>query len=368
MNHDEELPWQAVADSPTVKTYTDWRIFEEELQRGEPKIEYETPFRICVKPTLVLSFKEPVISDSLPSNISVRIIHERPPLYASIKNRMEEIHSRSTRYVTIVEVHDGPEVPLNVIIPGGDGLNSHHLVVKLKRGSNAVINVMTYSLSKGVKSIWIELLQEPGSRIVLRTLSLDMQPTYHMVSAALGRGARIKSDATVFAGRMSRYHESYILSAKAEATTRVGAYAASNHKADIITDAILREPEASVHLSARGAVDNRGYLVHRGVARVENMARDSSAVIDSEIRVLGKEGRGYSVPMLEVFTGYVKEARHSASVLRLTDDEEAYLRSRGLSIDDIGLLMSLEAINYPEVHDKLCIDAGNALRFFRSHT
>ena len=358
------LPWQLIADSPTVKSYTDWRIFEKELRRGKATAEDEIPVRTCVEPSLILSMNQPRIGDDIPKNTSIKILH-KAPLYANIRNRMEEIHSKNVDYAAAIEMSGKASKPLNIYVPGGNGLNTHHLIIKLKEGAHAVINIFTYSLSPGLKSFWLELLLEPGSWATLRTLSLDAQPTYHVITAALGRGARVVSSASLLAGQMSRYHESYILSNNSSVEVRVGAYAASSKKADIITDAVLRGASTSAYLSGRGVVDDNGYLVHRGVARVEGTARDSSAVVDSEVKVMGEEGRGYSVPMLEVFTGLVKEARHSAAVRRLTEEEETYLRSRGLGVDDVSALMSLEAISYPGVLEAFCVGVSELLEIFR---
>ncbi len=358
------LPWQLIADSPTVKTYTDWEIFKKELRRGRAAVEDRIPVRTCTEPSLTLSINQPRISNNIPRNASVKVLY-KAPLYANIRNKMEEIHSKNAEYAALIEISGEISEPLNIYVPGGNGLNTHHLVIRLKERADATINILTYSLTRGLKSFWFELLLEPGSRATLRTLSVDTQPTYHIITAALGEGARVESNTSLLAGRMSRYHESYILSKSASVEVRVGAYAASNRKADIITDAVLRRASASAHLSARGVVDDNGYLVHRGVARVERMAEDSSAVVDSEVRVMGEEGRGYSVPMLEVFTGLVKEARHSAAVRRLTEEEETYLMSRGLGMRDASLLMSLEAISYSGVPEAFCIGVSDLLSVFR---
>lgn len=359
-----KLPWQSIADSPTVKTYTDWEIFEKELRLGKATVDDEIPVRTCIEPSLTLSINRPKINNNLSRNASIRVL-SKAPLYASIKNRMEEIHSENVEYAAAIEINGEMREALNIYVPGGNGLNTHHLVIKLKERADAAINVLTYSLTRGLKTFWLELLLEPGSRAVLRTLSLDTQPTYHVVTAALGSGAHVKSSVSLLAGQMSRYHESYILSESASVEVRVGAYAASNRKADIITDAVLKGSSSSAYLSARGVVDDNGYLVHRGVARVERIAENSSAVVDSEVRVMGQEGRGYSVPMLEVFTGLVKEARHSAAVRRLTEEEETYLMSRGLGMRDVSLLMSLEAISYSSVPEAFCVRVSDLLDVFR---
>ncbi len=358
------LPWQLIADSPTVKTYTDWEIFEKELRLGMAAVEDKIPVRTCIEPSLTLSINQPRISNNIPRNASIKVLY-KAPLYANIRNRMEEIHSKNVGYAAVIEISGEMSEPLNIYVPGSNGLNTHHLVIRLKERADATINIVTYSLTRGLKSFWLELILEPSSRATLRTLSLDTQPTYHTVTAALGRGARAESNISLLAGRMSRYHESYILSKNASVEVKVGAYAASNRKADIITDAVLREASASAYLSARGVVDNNGYLVHRGVARIERMAKDSSAVVDSEVRVMGEEGRGYSVPVLEVFTGLVKEARHSAAVRRLTEEEETYLMSRGLGMRDVSLLMSLEAISYSGVLEAFCVGVSDLLGIFR---
>lgn len=358
-----KLPWQLMADSPTVKAYTDWRIFENELLRGQATAEDKLTVRTCAEPSLTLSLSRPRIGRRVLRNVNVKVLSEAP-LYASVKNRMEEIHSKNLKYAVLIEVSGEVSEPINIHVPGGNGLNIHHLIIKLREGADTTINILTYSLTHGLKSFWLELLLDQYSVARLRTLSLDNQPTYHIITAALGKGASVVSNASVLAGRMSRYHESYILLEGATVEVRAGAYASTNRKADIITDAVLREARASAHLSVRGVVDNKGYLVHRGVARVERMSEDSSAVVDSEVRVMGEEGRGYSVPMLEVFTGLVREARHSATVRRLTEEEETYLMSRGLGLSDVSLLMSLEAINYSGALDAFCVRVEDLLDAF----
>jgi hypothetical protein len=124
--------WQPIADSPTVKTYTDWRIFEKELQKGKATVEYEIPIMPCIKPSLILSLKRPIIENNeMKGNVSIDVL-TKAPLYAEISSRIEEIHAANTEYSVLVEIDDKVKEPINIFVPGGNGLNVHHLVIKLE--------------------------------------------------------------------------------------------------------------------------------------------------------------------------------------------------------------------------------------------
>jgi hypothetical protein len=73
---------------------------------------------------------------------------------------------------------------------------------------------------------------------------------------------------------------------------------------------------------------------------VLNTAQQSDTRVDMRLRLIGPESRGQLLPGLNIAANDVK-AGHSASTFQLSAEDMFYLRSRGLSLDNIQKLFAL---------------------------
>lgn len=77
--------------------------------------------------------------------------------------------------------------------------------------------------------------------------------------------------------------------------------------------------------------NDQAFTVVRGVATIDETAINSSTSIIGRSLVLGKDAKAVVSPMLEVKTGRVVMAKHSAAVSRIDENQIFYLQTRGLS-------------------------------------
>jgi len=77
---------------------------------------------------------------------------------------------------------------------------------------------------------------------------------------------------------------------------------------------------------------------------VMKKAQRSDTRVDMRLRLMGKDSRGQLVPGLNIAANDVK-AGHSASTFQLSAEDMFYLRSRGLSPDEIQKLFALSMAN-----------------------
>ena len=81
-------------------------------------------------------------------------------------------------------------------------------------------------------------------------------------------------------------------------------------------------------------------LVLRGTARVLRAAAFSSTRVEMHVLLAGDRAKGRSVPMLEIHTGEVSEASHSAAVTSIGEDAVFYAATRGLSREELESLVA----------------------------
>ncbi|TRM73160.1 Fe-S cluster assembly protein SufD, partial [Sulfolobus sp. E5] len=74
----------------------------------------------------------------------------------------------------------------------------------------------------------------------------------------------------------------------------------------------------------------KAFTVVRGVATISESATNSSTSIIGRSLILGSEAKSIVAPMLEVKTGRVNMAKHSAAISKIDENQIFYLQTRGL--------------------------------------
>ena len=102
-----------------------------------------------------------------------------------------------------------------------------------------------------------------------------------------------------------------------------------------------------------------GYLAQRGLAKIDAEAQWASSEVESHVTILGEPARGYAIPMLEIHSGDVVKANHEASVTTIQEDHVFYMRSRGLSREELEKLMITGIIEYSGAAGKLGLEPAD---------
>ena len=354
------LPYQRVKDSPSVPYYTDWKIVGamEDLEYSTTEAELDDVMaEIVAEADVVLSPRGVKVKGPKRGYKVEPIGNTDVDWSIPVDSKATAIHAIRWRAGVRVTVQDGMEPLIIAVVGGNRGYTGYH--IELEATGPGSIGLASYTPSGSIASISLKGRVGGASKLALATLEYGEGASYHIKHVEVEGSV----DARILAlgGEMRHYREDYILhTANAKLSLRSSG-AASRSRLDIITNALNKAPETESVISFRGIVAEKGYLVHRGVARVTREAYSSKAELESMIIELGEDVKGYSVPVLEVQTGEVASARHATVIARPSEDEIFYLRQRGLSEQEAYSLITLGALEYSGVQDYIPVSLSSLL-------
>ena len=323
--------FQPIADSPTEKYYTDWKTFAERL---------DIPPATSLDPISLKAGGEWCLLD--PTSIESSACHagkselERRSL-PQLGEYMLEYHATRAPSILSVTIN----TPTVVLLRGGNGYVGYNLKVTTRPLTRTTLVIVDSALHDGLKTQYLRV--EPGedSQIDIYHMVIHKgSPVYSILEARMPRGARVTYRLAGTPGIMTRHR----LIARAEGEesrldVTAGIIAKEAYRGDFILGVDHTGPRSASIVSARGVALDRSRLVLRGTARVQEEAHQSATRVEMHVYVLGEEAKGRSVPMLEIYTGDVQEASHSAAVTMLGEEARFYAATRGLSSRDlVGLI------------------------------
>ncbi len=286
--------FQRYGDSPTIRSYTDWSVFEDAFK---------------LPPSAgAVSGADPV--DVLPSfsfdpSASRMLAHHFANLLSAFSANGGTITLRSDR----------------------GALTLQHVILCV-HGDKAV-NLRDVA-GDGPKSATVDVLVSPGAALNLRLALFGEHPQYLHLRYHLGDRSRVSVRAAVVGNNAHVHHEFFLNGAKS-VLRYTGA--SLRGRSDVITDVYVRGREDFAHVSHALFSAPSDFLVHRGLLRVDRGSSMADADMDSAFYTTG--GLAISVPALEVLTDNVVRASHRSRDLSLGDEQVFYLRSRGLSGADV---------------------------------
>ena len=330
-----EAPLQPIADSPTEKYYTDWRAFTSRL--GLPDSER-------LDDVSLESLKEYCQLDAraLPGGAPCRGVRvgeyeqERP----AIRERLALYHYYRARRGALLRLADGSRVAL--AMRGGDAYTGYTLRIETEPGARAEVLLVDTQLSPGLKTYRVIVDLSEGSMLELGHLVAHRTggAVYGLIEARLGGGSRLIYRAGGRPGEMTRARlEARLEGEHARLDAILGYAADKSRRGDIIANVTHIAPRTASYVNGRGLARDEAKLVLRGISRVTRSAAWSTAKTEMHVLVAGERAKGRSVPMLEIYTGNVEEASHSASATMILEDIVFYAATRGLSREELLLLM-----------------------------
>ncbi len=336
------IPYQEISDSPTVKRYTEWPYYEPYLTTPEAAYSENLPSPLRrVKPLIELRGR---LDTNIPKINSEQLLIRRiwnMRVQELPEAKIEALHT--LRWFAGAEVRIKPDVKLpNLIVflsAGGRGYVGHQLRIKLGERAKATAVLLDYlGNERGMKSFIVEGDLGSGSELTLYAITIHKwgAPSFSRRRFTLSNNSKLIIKSAVGGGVMT--HERYDVILKGEGSIVsliASAMTKSGCRLDLLTDMLHEAPETTSRVKVRGGVKEDSTLIHRGVGRVAKEATDSDTEIESRITILSNSGRGYSIPMLELESGKVRMAKHSASVIEVSESTIFYLMSRGLSKSDI---------------------------------
>ncbi len=319
------LEWQPVADSPTVKSYTDWRPFSRLLaEAGEatwerPSGDWDLVAGPCGD------------APQPPGELVARLA--RP----SSSKLLAAHYSRLTPEAAAYAENTGGQLRIAFCRPRG-GWGSRHLVLRLSGGETLVY------IPPGPGSVVVEVYVEPGARARLALVTGALRdPAMGLVAVKLeAEGSELRYGSLAASSQGQLRVEDVNLLAGAGASLKAYSLAVGREagRLDYILDTVQDAPATAAEAALEGLAFEESLVAARGTARVTRRARRSRSSFDASVLMLGEKSRGYTAPMMEIDTGDVEEASHHASQERASRDALFYLASRGLSAEEAVALIT----------------------------
>ncbi len=346
----DKIPWQYIADSPTTRYYTDWKLFEELLLKGDTeKIEASqgTRFTLPIHDTLLGCTEEagslggPIVYEYSKAPESYR------KLFGSLldpkESKLVAAHYSKLGKVYVVVLREAGFYSIGVC-NNASLWSSSHVVVVAEPGVKAALALDIAPLSSGTMAL--EVFVGEDASLELLTIT---NPPNGGVFALLSRrlvleSAKLVSASLHKASRMHRVEEETALASYSSYEHQGVVIAKSTQRIDYILDTLHRGPKSSSNVRAFGFALDSAFAAARGVASITSEARKSSTSFEVEVLILGDEAKGYTMPLLEIDTGDVEAASHHAAQYRVSRDQLFYMQSRGLNPEEAVSLLLTERI------------------------
>ncbi|MFP3164959.1 MAG: SufD family Fe-S cluster assembly protein [Acidianus sp.] len=316
----ERLPYQLINDSPTVKHYTRW----ENLDKLNLKIES-------------LDGKRGGNYPSIPGYVRVvihnNLVKETPLEFSSsvgnslIKPEDHKLVSLTLSLSRKLEIKQGGKYLIYHYTDVEGNFSPINIEIKVPEGESA--DVIYYSENKGksMNSAVISASVSKNSSLNL-TLVNKGNLSYNFVYSK----ARVEGSINTYiiSSGFSEGHVEYhsYLEEGAQAFFSSRALGVENNNIDVITNVYHDGPKSVSNGFMKSVSAGSSFVVTRGDARINEQAIDSSTSIIGKAIMLG-ESTAVVAPMLEVRTGRVITAKHSASVSKVPEDLIFYLQNRG---------------------------------------
>ncbi len=311
----ERLEWQVVADSPTTRYYTRWSAFEKLLEAG------------------YASYGEPLEGVDVSAGCG-RGMATPLGLFDVGESKLSAAHYSGLESIDEVEAGGG-KVVVGLCRGSGSGWLSQHLVAKLKGGT---ILVVFDRVAGG--SLVVEADVQGDASLVVAGRSAS--PLALVLRVRVSRGSRIRIGVAVDGTSDARVEATVRLPEETEAVMKGFVRTSGSSIVDMLLNTIHTGGLSRSLVEGYGIALDSSRVSVRGLARVSRSARGSSTRVWVEALAIGDEAHAYTAPFLEIDTGEVEEASHSAAAYRLGIEKLFYLEARGLSLEDAVWLLTVE--------------------------
>ncbi|MCE4620647.1 MAG: SufD family Fe-S cluster assembly protein [Desulfurococcales archaeon] len=337
----EEIPFQEIADSPTLKYYTNWKVFQQRLKAPDSK-EY------IAEPSWIARLKERVTDylilgkdvEQEVSKVRLSDVASNEDILAEIgaTGKMDYIHVQRLTKGVKVALPDEEESTLLIVSLGGDGYTGHHVSLEVGKGANLELILVDLG---GIGNASLKTFTLSGrlcENAQVRVTSLSSHgetAVYTKRVYRLSSHAKLEVRSLYIGGPSTRVNEdAYLEGIGSSVAVQASALSTGSSWIDVLLNAIHEGERSKSLVTARGASLDNAFLSLRGIAIVKDQAEWSRSHVDVHSLILSDTARANASPMLEIHTGNVEEAYHSASVHSIEESELFYLATRGLSRND----------------------------------
>ncbi|GAY25247.1 SufBD protein [Desulfurococcaceae archaeon AG1] len=353
-----EIPYQYIADSPTIRFYTDWSVFDkyrvsEAQYPCEDTAEGEYDLVIsggCVRSRGRSGVRvKPVVRSDLDS------LDPDSPLFKLVRiedSKIYAMHVAGYSAGAIIYIDKDLDEPLRIKIAGGSlhGHLAQHVSIVVGEGVYAKIQIATEPAENALRTTVEEITLMPGARLEISNIlrNSPRAPSFHASHYLLLEGSEVMSGLSAIAGNMSRIQQRAVVEGRGARHMAFGAaMGGGENRVHYIENAVVRGRDSRAVLNVRGIAADSARTVVQAFAIQEEESFGSGTNVEAATLTIGRGALAVTLPMLEVRCGDVVEARHAASQAILDVDVMTYLRSRGLSIYEAVKLMTYDYIVEP---------------------
>jgi Fe-S cluster assembly protein SufD len=239
---------------------------------------------------------------------------------------------------------------------------SDHLVIEAKPYSSATVLITYTGVAHHIGNV--EILVGEGAKLTVVSLQ-DWEPTsIHLGQheALVGKDATYRHIAVSLGGDIVRIQNNASYASTGGDIELLGVYfadAGQHLEHRLFVD--HNRPKGTSHVDYRGALQGQGATsIWVGDVLIRPEAEGIETYESNKNLVLTDGCRAEAVPNLEIETGEILGAGHSASTGRFDDEQLFYLRSRGISEDEARRMVVrgffaaiLARIGIPDVEETL---------------
>ncbi|WP_252896525.1 SufD family Fe-S cluster assembly protein [Metallosphaera hakonensis] len=201
--------------------------------------------------------------------------------------------------------------------------------VKVPEGDNADVIYYSDSLEGGMPSSVISLEVPRGSSLSFSIVNSSRESYAFTYTKAKVEG---EINSSIFSVGQSLGHTEYHVNLEEEAVANFNAktLGISSNRVNVLANVNHVGKKSVSNGILKAIASGSSYTVIRGDAVIGESAIDSSTTILGKALIIGEDAKAVVAPMLEVKTGKIITAKHSASASKVSEDLIFYLENRGL--------------------------------------
>ncbi|MEZ0290479.1 MAG: SufD family Fe-S cluster assembly protein [Sulfolobales archaeon] len=349
----DQLLYYRIADSPTMKSYTNWHEFDKYalntdlldkcINSESEEIDLEKIYSL--QEYDVIYHRSNVVKREHIDNVEIEILSRRDlmkidsvdrlfRLIDPLESRIYARHLAEISSTLIIRIGGRIYKPLKILI-SGECPQSHlsqHLLVVVEEGAEAFIQIVTDSLLNSMRTLVGEFFLEKESDLKISIVNKSIAPAFHSFHYLLSQDSSLEIYTLSIGGIASRFQNRVGLEGDYSRHHGYSLTLSSGSEwVHYVDSSMLRGVGTVSLIESRGVAMDKSKNIIQGFATQRESARKSRSNVSVSALNVGGEALTVTTPFISVETGDVEEAAHSSSQTIVDLDMLAYLRSRGFS-------------------------------------
>jgi Fe-S cluster assembly scaffold protein SufB len=324
-----KLPWQEVADSPTIKYYTDWSKFE-----GFRPLAAKPVASVSPGPCEVVVVDGVLAGAGECRGVEVRRTEEVFKQLV-INSKILALHAAALQEAVYVKVAGRVEPLVVRLLSSAGGHVASHVVLDVAESAAGSVVVYVENVPGAMHTAVVEGVVRGGVEYVLA--SRGGGPQY--VHSALAVYSSVAARPLVVGGVMNAVREEYIIGEGASAEAVGIELGLGDSRIDHVVSLINDAPRGRGYARLYAVAADRSFVTQRAVGRITPRGVGSDSAVEGVVYIAGEGAVANTQPIILVETGEVEGARHSAADAALDEEKEFLLRARGVRREDLPKLL-----------------------------